>query len=87
VRLYLRQEIVRCVDGTHAVHRFRQESVAIARDGVSPRDLPTHFGYVTDDAGDVTHHFAHNGLLFALRYLGRTGEEAATGAFRMPERV
>lgn len=87
VRVYLRAEMVRCADGTHAVHRFRQEAVAIARESVSQRDLPSHLGFVANDAGDVTHWFAPNGLLYELVYLGRTGQEAATSPYRMPDLV
>jgi len=87
VRLYLLEGFVRCADGVHAVHRYRQEKVALARDGVPPRDLPSQFGYVTNEGGEVTHWFAPSGLLFTLTYLGKRGEEAATTPFRMPSSV
>lgn len=84
VRLYLRANFVRCSDGTHAVRRMTQERVDLAAEGISPRDLPSQHGYVTNERGEVTHWFAPNGLLYALTYLGRAGEELASEPHRMP---
>jgi hypothetical protein len=67
------------------VRRMQQDKALQVQDGVSPRDLPSQYGYVTDAAGAVTHWFAPSGLLFALTYLGRSGEEAATQPHRMPD--
>lgn len=43
------------------------------------RDLPSQSGYVCDaDTGAVTHKLSTNGRLWALSYLGRSGEKLAT---------